>query len=235
MKKLSFLLTALGLAFLTACNFPTAPRTGGEPLPLPTAPPTSVAAEFLVDPRIVTHDPFDNLVNWKYQNDTSFLKNGVLQMTGIPDWHSHFSYKKQFKDGTGLLISFKVEQANDRSEFVLVTGDWLTDSFRQFGLYNAPKPKADLFQGRLNLGGYNVMGNLTIRPGAWYSLLLAVGRDGHFLAVAWDPNDPAQRAVYDLLGKEPWAGRSWTFYPKATEGETVYMDDFYRIAFTSIK
>jgi hypothetical protein len=118
---------------------------------------------------------------------------------------------------------------------VLVTGEWLTDSFRQFGLYIAPRPKADLFQGLLNLGGYNVMGNLTLQPGAWYSLLLAIGPDGHFLAVVWDPNDPSHRAVYDLLGKEPWAARTWTFYPKATEGETVSVDDFYRISFTSIK
>jgi hypothetical protein len=66
-------------------------------------------------------------------------------------------------------------------------------------------------------------------------VLMAIGHNGHFLAVVWDPSHDTQRAVYDLLAGANWAGRSWVFLPKANTGETLYVADFYKIAFVDIK
>jgi hypothetical protein len=67
------------------------------------------------------------------------------------------------------------------------------------------------------------------------SLLQAIGRNGHLLAVVWDPNDEVQRAVYDVVAGQSWAGKSWVFLPKVNTGETLYLDDFHRIEFGEIK
>ncbi len=241
MKARPILLACLALILLTACNLPAPPTPTALPRVLPTATPQpsidplSMAAEYLTDPRIVQYDPFNDMGGWNYRTDTGDLTNGMFVLAGTPGWQSSFWPQKQFTEGQGLAIRFKVDHANARSEFVFVTGDWLTDTFRQFGIYNSFIPKGDLFQGTLNLGGYDLQGTLDIQADTWYELLLAVGRDGHFLAVVWNPDDPSQRVVHDIAGGPNWAGRSWVFLPKANAGETVYVDDYFRLIFGDIK
>ncbi len=235
MNLRAFALVCLASLLLAACNFPSA----GQPAePGVVATPTgnlAVAGDYLTGIRLVSHDSFDNLRDWIVEPADSTLTNGVLLMTGTSFWHSHLIYKQDLAEGQGLLIDFSVQQADAQSELVLVSGEWRTTSFRQFGVYNAVRPLADLFQGTADLGGQPLLGDLRLRPSTTYTLLLAVGPRGHLEAVVWDPAAPAQRAVYDLQGDPSWVGRKWTFMPKANAGETIYLDNFYRISFTDIK
>lgn len=231
-------IACLSMAVLGACNMPVASQRSGPYPRVAAATPAaglSIADQYLTGARIASIDPFDNLRNWQVEPADSTLADGVFQMTGTASWHSHFSYKKKFSAGDGLMLNFEVQQANAESEFVFVSGEWLTDSFRQFGVYNGGRPQADLFQGRMDLGGDSLLGDLRLRPNVTYSLLLAVGPRGHMEAVIWDPAADSQRAVYDLIGDNSWIGRKWSFMPKANAGETMYVDNFYRIAFTDIK
>ncbi len=229
------------LALLAGCNLPATPTPASTPTSVPPGAeprvidPLPLAAEYLTGAKILSYDPLNTMDSWTFNSETGTPMGGVFQLRGTPRWQSSFWYDQQFPEGRGLTIRFAVQYSNARSEFVLVTGEWMTDTFRQFGVYNAVIPKGDLFQGTRNLGGYNLQGNLNILSNTWYNLLLAVGRNGHFLAVVWDPANPTRRVVYDLLGGPNWAGRSWVFLPKANTGETVYVDDFYRLAFTDIK
>jgi hypothetical protein len=241
MKTTLVVAASLVLTILTACNLPAqaGPVASFPELPFVAPPPTvtspSVIAEYLTDPKVISYDPLDSMSNWNFSNETGALTNGVFELNGSPGWHSSFWPKQRFNEGQGLVIRFKVQMANARSEFVFVTGDWMRDSFRQFGVYNAVTPKGDLFQGDSDLGGYDLRGGLTMQSGTWYDLLLAIGQNGHFLAVIWNPNDEARRAVHDVMGGANWAGRGWVFLPKANSGEIVYADSFYRLSFGDIK
>lgn len=241
MKVSTLISGCMILALLTGCNLPSTstPIPTATSLPPGAEPrvidPLPLAAEYLTGAKILSYDPFDTMDGWTFSSETGTPMGGVFQLRGTPRWQSSFWYDQQLPEGRGLTIRFAVQHSNARSEFVLVTGDWMTDTFRQFGVYDAVIPKGDLFQGRLDLGGYDLQGNLNILSNTWYNLLLAVGRNGHFLAVVWDPGNPARRVVYDVLGGPNWAGRSWVFLPKANTGETVYVDDFYRLAFNDIK
>ena len=164
--------------------------------PTPTIEPPSVTTEFLTDVKILSYDPFDNGNNWDF-DQTSKINNGVLEMQGKSFWASSFSLKQQLQEGDGAMLKFKLLKANGQSEFVFVTGDWQTDSFRQFGIYNSKRPKADLFQGKNGLGGNNLIGNLTLQPDTWYYIIMAIGKNGQFLAAMWDPNNEGHRAVYN--------------------------------------
>ena len=64
---------------------------------------------------------------------------------------------------------------------------------------------------------------------------MAIGKNGDLLAVMWDPGSEGHRAVYKETVGEKWRGRNWLFMPKATEGETLYVDDFYEFAFGAIE
>jgi hypothetical protein len=228
----------MSFILLEGCSLPVASQHSGPYPRLAAATPDAnlaIANQYLTDARIVSTDSFDNLRNWRVEPANSSLTDGVFQMTGTAFWHSHFSYRKKFSAGDGLMLNFEVQQANAQSEFVFTSGDWLTDSFRQFGIYAGVRPQADLFQGKADLGGDSLLGDLRLRPSVTYSLLLAVGPRGHVEAVIWDPAADTQRAVYDLLGDRSWIGRKWTFMPKANAGETIYVDNFYSIAFTDIR
>ncbi len=241
-KIVYIVVIGLSVISLCGCNYPGSSSSDSavatfSALSTAEAPgnPVPVVNEYLTGSRIVFFDPFNNMNNWNYRPETGALSGRVFELQGTPLWHSSFWPKQEFTEGQGLVIRFKVQNSNARSEFVFVTGDWMTDSFRQFGVYNAVVPKGDLFQGLSNLGGYNLRGTLRVLSNTWYYLLLAIGRNGHFLAVVWNPDDAAQRTVYDVLSPPNWTGRSWVFLPKASTGETVYVTDFSRLRFTDIK
>jgi len=203
--------------------------------PTPTIEPPSVTTEFLTDVKILSYDSFENMNNWDWDSQTGNINNGVFEMQGKSFWGSSFSLKQKLVDGDGVMLKFKLQKVSGESEFVFLTGDWQTDSFRQFGIYNSKRPKADLFQGKNGLGGNNLNGNLTLQPDTWYYIIMAIGKNGEFLAVMWDPNNEGHRAVYNETINEKWVGKNWTFMPKANEGETLYVDEFYRISFGEIK
>jgi hypothetical protein len=229
MKTSHVVVFLMVLGMLSACSLPSAPASG------PSLPNTRLMAEYLTSVRVVKYDPFDDMHNWNFREETGSLKDGMFELRGTDRWHSSFWFKQPFNEGQGLSIRFMSQNANASSELVFVSGDWLTDTFRQFGVYSAFIPKGDLFQGRSNLGGYDLKGNVAVLSNTWYELLMAIGHNGHFLAVVWDPSHDTQRAVYDLLAGANWAGRSWVFLPKANTGETLYVADFYKIAFVDIK
>jgi hypothetical protein len=191
--------------------------------------------EFLTDVKIRSYDPFDNGNNWDWDSQTSSINNGVLTMQGTSFWASSFALKRQLVEGDGIMLKFKVQKANAQSQFVLVTGDWQTDAFRQFGIDNARRPTADLWQGKNDLGEKGLVGTLNLHPDTWYSILIAIGKNGQFFAAMWDPNSDGHQAVYKETVGDKWAGRSWLFLPKANVGETLYVDDFYGISFREIK
>jgi hypothetical protein len=242
--KRKFLLVAvidLLILSVSGCNYPSSSVPAAATLnALSTVAavennPFPILTEYLTGSRIVFYDPFNNMSNWNFRADTGMLTNDVFQLQGAPLWHASFWPRQEFTEGQGLVIRFKVQHSNARSEFVFVTGNWMTDSFRQFGVYNAVVPKGDLFQGVSDLGGYDLNGDLRILSNTWYYVLLAIGHKGHFLAVVWNPDDDTQRTIYDVLSPPNWTGLTWVFLPKATTGETVYVTDFSRIRFTDIK
>lgn len=236
LRSLAFAGVVFTLGLLAACNVPLTPEPHGQ-LPRSQGVPDglSVPADYLTDMKILSYDSLENTRHWKSQPETGAVVNGAFVMQGTPFWHSHLSYAGPFHEGTGVVLSFEVQQANAASELVFVSGEWLTAGFRQFGFYNAGKPQADLFQGTDDLGGYAIMGDLVIRPNTWYGAALAIGHNGRLLALAWDPAEPARRAVFDLAAGANWTGRAWTFMPKANAGETLAVDNFYTITFATIR
>ena len=223
----------------TSTNTPTStPEPTSTPIPpTPTIEPPAIAVEFLDGAEILNVDGFDSMRNWSTWNSgTGSLVDSMFKLTGQDGWKSGLVLSRKLKEGEGIILRFKTVNNSDfRSEFVFSTGSWRTDSFRQFGVYNGRNPKADLFQGTNGLGFNNLHGNLALKADTWYNLFMAVGSGGEFLAVVWNPEDPSLRVIYNETISDKWEGKTWEFIAKATEGETVYIDDFSRISFSTIK
>jgi hypothetical protein len=234
-QKTSITPTEISTATPTSTLTPE-PTTTPVP-PTPTIDPPAIVIEFLGGVEILNIDRFDNLSNWNTWNSgTGSIVDGMFELTGQEGWSSGLVLSRKLKEGDGVILRFKtVNNATFKSEFVFSTGAWQTDSFRQFGVYNGKYPKADLFQGKIGLGYNNLFGNLTMKADTWYKLLMAVGEGGEFLAVVWLPDNPSRMVFYNENIGEKWEDKKWEFIAKATKGETVYIDDFSSISFSSIK
>lgn len=205
--------------------------------PTPTITPPSLLVDLLTNVQVIDTDDFDYLDKWfKWSPDSGTLSDGMFELTGLKGWMSGLELRDHLVEGQGVVVKYKTMKNKDfNSEFVFVSGAWQTDSFRQFGIYNGMQPKADLYQGNNGLGWNNLHGNLTLKADTWYNLLLAIGKNGEFLAVIWNPDNPTQQIRYhETIGKK-WAGLNYKFQAKANIGETMFIDEFLKISFDEIK
>ena len=213
------------------------PTSTNTPEPTPTIDPPSVSFGFLTGVQVLNLDNFDNSNNWdKWNSGTGSVLDGMFMLTGQQGYMSGLVYKQKIQEGNGIVLKYKAVKNSDfLSEFVFATGEYGADTFRQFGIYNGKRPKADLYQGTQGLGFNNLHGNLLLKADTWYNLLMVVGKNGELLAVIWNPEDPSQQLVYHERIGDKWAGLKWEFQAKADIGETVYIDDFLLLSFGGFK
>jgi hypothetical protein len=154
----------------------------------------------------------------------------VLQIEGHNDWNGLIR-KGSTLDGTGVILSFKYSR-DPEFEMFFDHGEWDTDPYRRFGVYILSYPRTNLWQGK-NGWWRNLQGNFQPQPDTWYSMLMAIGENGEFLAVIWDPLDPGRTITYHEEIGGDWSGLTWTFKIGANVG-TAQFDDFIRFSFTDI-
>lgn len=205
--------------------------------PTPTVAPPSVLVEHLDNVQIIEFDDFSSLDNWeKWNPGTGIFADKMFKITGQADYMSGLQFKKNISQGYGIVLKYKmVNNADFKSTFVFVTGNFQTDSFRQFGINNGKYPKTELFQGKNSIGNNNLIGNFSLKADTWYNILMAIGKKGEFLAVIWNPDDPSQQIIYHETIGSKWANFNYKFQAKANLGETVFIDDFMKISFDAIK
>jgi hypothetical protein len=169
-----------------------------------------------------------------WNSQTTSLSSGVLEIKGQPNWEGALVQKTKLQEGTGLVIEFK-NMSGAEYEFVVNTGNWDTDSFRSFGIYGGKRPKADLWQGKNAIGGNNLHGNLSLTKDIWYSLAVAIGKNGEFFAVIWDLNNPSNGAIYHETLSDKWIGKTWEFLIQTNTGTTLNVDNFSVFTFSGVK
>ena len=215
-------------------SIPTATKTALPTKTLtPTIAPPEVIEEYLENPKIILTDDFSNLNGWYTEKRFGSIKNSGFEFIGHDYWESALIFKKNFFGSQGIIIDFMItgNHKQYKTEFVFTTGTWETDTFRQFGLYIGKSPRADLFQGANAIGGPILNGNLLIKPDKWFRLLMTVGKDGQFLVLVWDPEDPSNRLVYFEKLSDKWENKTWEFMAKGDEGGDMFVDNFRLLSF----
>ncbi|MFN8382517.1 MAG: hypothetical protein U0V02_11275 [Anaerolineales bacterium] len=180
----------------------------------PTIEPPVIMTEFLTDVKILSHNSFDN-----------YNSIGILELKETSTWGEGLTY------GDGIILMFKLQNANEVSGFSFDTGVWRTDSDRGFGIINTTHPRVELTQGKDVIDRSHLRGNLSLKTDTWYNILMAIGKNERFLAVVWDPTDETHRAIYNITLGEKWSDKRWSFDIVIWGDETISIDDFYRISF----
>ncbi len=206
------------------------PKPTSTPIPpTPTIVPPAVLTEYLENAHIAKVDTFENANGWDLY--AGKVTNGVLEVIG-KDWNG-LVRKGEFQEGDGILVNFKYTKGSE-FELLFDKGEWYTDPYKRFGIYLAVDyAESNLWDGKNGLGFNYLRGNFYLAPDTWYSLLMALGKDGDFFAIVWDPSNP-DKIINDRRKIEDWKGITWTFRIGANEG-TILFDDLMEVKFDTIK
>ena len=218
---------------------PTATRTPKPShTPTSTVEPPSPVLDALTGVELKSIDRFDNRLEslkiWGLWNNSTILSDDeMLELVGETFWNSSFAWKPRFHEGEGIILSFKYSHMSV-FELMFDHGKWQQPDYRRFGVYIHAYPAANLWQGPNGIGFNPLVGNLTVRPETWYNLMMAINKDGEFIAMIWQPDDPTRVVRYREKVGEKWAGLDWRFGSGANNG-TILIDDFIIFSFESIK
>lgn len=226
--------TAVPSATLTPSLVPTqtpVPPTATPIPPTPTLEPPSVAAQFLEGLTVTYYDPFDENLGWGM--DIGVIQEGLLEVVG-DGWRGLSLDSRDFAEGQGLIFNIKYAAPNAHFEMLFDHGAWDTDGYRRFGVVMEKYPQSNLWRKNNPVAFNNLHGNFRPQADTWYSVLMAIGPEGEFLAVWWNPANPTQIIQYrEKFGKD-WAGLDWKFRIGGNYG-TVWFDELREVQFSGFK
>jgi len=188
----------------------------------------------LPDAKVLYRDDFDRLSSSQWYFESGYVKasDGLLEITGTPNWATRISRERSLNEGEGVLILFKYDVGAE-IVFNMGSGEWGTSSFREWDI-GGTDFYASLTQGTSDEApDGSLIGNLTSNPYTWYYLLLAIGKEGEFVAQVWERDDPSQKGEYRRTFNEDWVGLAWDFWIDANKGK-AYVDAFTEISFSEI-
>ena len=244
-----FLMVVASACFLASTPVPPTltpsalpPTSTPEPTPTlePTSTATSIPPTSTVAPPAILTDTFDNVrivsidtfdqpanANWDLSKGGE-ISNGVLEVDEALIFHS-----SDYNESNGIVVNFKY------TKDAKITASFLqTDPPRQFVVaFPGHVIQIALFEGSKCLEctyKHNLFrGNLSLQSDTWYSLLMAIGKNGDLIGIIWDPVDPS-KVIMARRKMENWSGSTWKFFLYTHDG-TVSFDDFTEIEFESIK
>jgi hypothetical protein len=178
---------------------------------------------------VIDNDPFDmDSGKWEISPYAS-IQDGELILLAR-DWYSNI-YKQQITDGQGIIIEFTYTKESS-FEILFLSGEWGTDQHKRFGVYidnNIVKHNIP----PLNVGNEDISGDFPLQPATPYTIMMGISQGGEFMALLWDPSDPAHVINYHKVVGDIWSGYSWTFSVGGSNG-TIIFDNFKEIAFDGI-
>lgn len=155
-----------------------------------------------------------------------------LNITGRQKWETKLDRYQFFTQREGILLSFKVAKYTE-ANFSFHTGISSTNRYRQWGVrLRGQQILPNLYLGTSNLGGPALEKGFELQEDTWYNMLLALGDNGSFMTLIWDPDDPSHVISYTKELGNSWDASEWRFSIEANSGN-LYIRDFHEIRFST--
>jgi hypothetical protein len=196
----------------------------------------SPVSDLLSDARILYHDDFDELSqsHWDYQSIYTRASGGLVEITGTQSCPKLWYVGTSIYAGEGVLVLFQFDPGAG-FEIQLEAGTWKNPDFKRWGiLFYKNQLAMDVQQGDATIDENPLDGDLTLEPGVWYYLLLAINPDTDFVARIWDRDDPSRYSAYRTTFDAEWKGLEWVFAAGASLGK-LYVDAFTEISFSELR
>ena len=171
---------------------------------------------------------------WTSRWITEKFSSGVLEISGEEPWQASASRYKEFSAGQGVLIRFQYTRGSE-FEFHFDNPTWNIEPYRRFGIsLSNNRARATTWQGVNGPRSERLSDDPDFEPGIWYTLLLALGKDGELGAQIWDPSDPLRVVKYHGWLDDKSSGLPWILQISANKGK-VLIDSLTELSFSAIK
>jgi len=205
--------------------------------PAPPAPVPPLVSSALTGARVLRFDEFDDpcaFSKWTSRWKTEKFSNGILEITGEEPWQAFASRYKEFAAGQGVLIRFQYTHGSE-FEFHFDNPAWNSEAYRRFGInVSNDRARAITWQGSTVPRSERLSDDPDFGPDIWYTLLLALGKDGELGAQIWDPTDPSRVDKYYGWLDDKSSGLPWIFQISVNKGK-VLIDSLTEISLSEIK
>lgn len=214
----------------------------------------SLVRKSLVGVHVLTLEEFSAPMNWIAASGFfSTKKDGVGKLEIYPASNASSAFlitgppkhPLQYKEGNAVFLKYMIDRRTDAS-FTFSSGEWEKPDYREYGLVTGFDEfwveqvlEANYWIGTemYPLGDVGDFTLFTTEPGRWYNLLMAVGENGTFTIMVWDPLDETLvRSIFSDMGKD-WADRSWQFnisFLTDVPSSAVYIDEYLELTYDGL-
>jgi endonuclease/exonuclease/phosphatase family metal-dependent hydrolase len=205
--------------------------------PAPTPPIPSFVSNTLTGVRVLRLARFDDACassQWTSRWKTEQFLNGALEIIGEAPWQASTSRYKEFFAGQGILLRFQYTPGSE-FEFHFDNPTWNIEPYRRFGIniFNS-RARATIWQNSNGPRSERLSDDPDFAPNVWYTLLLALGKDGELGAQIWDPADLRRVVNYHGWLDDKSSAPPWIFQISANKGK-VTIDSLTELSFSGIK
>lgn len=202
----------------------------------PTVPASQFASNALTGARVLRFDGFDDpcaFSRWTARWQTEKISNGTLEIIGEEPWQALVTRYKTFFAGQGVLIRFQYVPGS-QFELHFDKPAWNIEPYRRFGISIFNDHARAVTWQDTNLRSEYLSDDPEFAPNVWYTLLLALVKEGELGAQIWDSTDPRRIIKYygRLDNKSPEL--PWLFRINVNRGK-VLVDSLTELALSEIK
>jgi tetratricopeptide (TPR) repeat protein len=191
--------------------------------------------EALSGAQVYDHDDLDALLpdRWYASATGIAVEGGQLLADGAAGWATWWGAQRAFQSGDAVLVRFQTDESA-QFEFHLERGNWAGTDYRRWALHVGNRFEMGIWEGALPRRYGQLVGTLALRPGTWYQMLMAIGRDGQFVTYVWEDGAEAPQLEYRHALSDGWADGGWLFGLGANRGR-VTIDSVTEIAFRDLR
>ncbi|OHD54838.1 MAG: hypothetical protein A2096_00115 [Spirochaetes bacterium GWF1_41_5] len=207
-------------------------------LPEKISPAPSFLSNIFSDVQIADHDGLDNFcacIRWSSRWTSERFTNKMLEITSTGPWKSSVRLNKQFTEGQGTLILYKMS-VNSEAVFYFDNNQYYTnEQYRRFGINIKPGSfRPQISRGKTALYEKKISGSLIPAADKWQYIMTASGPDGEMLIYVWEPADSSRFLVLRESMEKDWCGQKWSYHIVVHSGQ-VFIDEYSVINFSSIR
>ena len=171
-----------------------------------------------------------DLLRWVSWSDGT-IENGKYILIGEEYWESGARLNKTFQDGEAVMIRFQYSPHSEINIKFDNMEEWKTKEYKRFGIsIRGNEIQSDIYQGPNYIGGKSLnLGQFT--SDTVYNLLLAIGNNGKFVALLWNPNEPDNTVMYERELGEDWSNLNWSFGISSNKGQ-IAIENITQMTFT---
>jgi hypothetical protein len=169
---------------------------------------------------VIESDDFSTQTDlWSTSVSGILWETGYVQVEGIPTFETFLSRGPILEIGQRALFLFEYSGADLNVNLLLERGEWNTPDYRRLGINLQKQAVADIYVGTESFWGEPLRGDVMLRAGVTYYVLLSLDAAQGFTAIIGAADNPTSRNVFQQDPAPDWPADEWSVAIQASAGQ----------------